>query len=48
MPRILLHPRNAGRLGVAVIRDIVDMALESPERRLSFLVNTESVSAMRV
>jgi hypothetical protein len=24
---ILLHPRNAPRLGVAVIRDIVDMAL---------------------
>lgn len=38
-PSILLHPSQAPRLGVAVIRDIVDMALESPERRLSFIVN---------
>jgi hypothetical protein len=39
VPGIVLHPSNAPRFGVAVVRDIVDMALESPERHLSFAVN---------
>jgi hypothetical protein len=38
---IVLHPSNAPGLGVAVVCDIVYMALESPERRLSFIVNAE-------
>ena len=36
---IVLHPGNAPGLGVAVVCDIVDVALKSPKRRLSFTVN---------
>lgn len=36
---VVLHPSNATGLGVAIIRDIVDMALKSPKRYLSFTVN---------
>lgn len=36
---IVLHPGNAAGLGVAVVRDIVDVALKSPKRCLSFTVN---------
>ena len=36
---VVLHPGNAAGLGVAVVRNIVDMALKSPKRCLSFTVN---------
>ena len=36
---IVLHPGNAPGLGVAVVCDIVDVALKSPKRCLSFTVN---------
>lgn len=36
---IVLHPGNAPGLGVAVVCDIVDVALKSPKRCLSFSVN---------
>lgn len=36
---IVLHPGDAAGLGVAVVCDIIDMALKSPKRCLSFTVN---------
>jgi hypothetical protein len=36
---IVLHPGNAPGFGVAVVCDIVDVALKSPKRCLSFIVN---------
>ena len=36
---VVLHPGDAAGLGVAVVCDIIDMALESPKRCLSFTVN---------
>lgn len=36
---IVLHPGNAAGLGVAVVCYIVDVALKSPKRCLSFTVN---------